>query len=352
MSRSSLATFAVASLLSGSLAAQITYVDADVNTNTTRADGTPYVPQASTSGSDNEWALRAFANGATILSSHDTTGNEDCPMLRTVISGLVPGLPHTIYTYWWGGANVSWRGRCAVDTTPPAPQLPGYVSVHFATSVFAPMTPLAVDSPLGASQTTLGLTRDAAGFENSGHFANQVMIQEGNRWLYEVPVGTFVPNANGEIWVYIDDLEGQQSSGNRTWYDGVGWEWAPLPLGNGCGAPAPTIGYVGQPIMTRDFTVTLAGAPPSAPAFLVVGFNATSWNGQPLPFSLAGFGFPTCSLNVALDLNLFLLADPNGAASYTVNLPVVTPLDIYWQWAVLVPSGLATTTGLGSRFHR
>ncbi len=335
-----------------SLTAQITYVDADVSTNTTLANGAPYVPQTVTSSVDNEWTQRAFANGGTILSSHDATGNEDCPMLRTVITGLIPGVPHTIYTYWWGGASVNWRGRCAVDTAPPAPQLAGYNSVHFATSAFAPMTPLAFDAPLGANQTSLGLTYDALGFENTGHFANQVMLQEGNRWLYEVPLGTFYPDANGEIWVYVDDLEGQQSSSNRTWYDGVGWEWAPLPLGNGCGAPAPTIGYVGQPVTTRDFTVTLASAPASSLGMLVIGFNATSWNSLPLPLSLASFGFPGCDLNVAVDLNLFLLTDPNGAASYTVNLPQVPGLDVYWQWAALSPTGLVTTTGLETRFHR
>ncbi|MCA8966282.1 MAG: hypothetical protein KDC48_15480, partial [Planctomycetes bacterium] len=230
-----IALLATAALFSSSLAAQITYVDADVATNTTLADGTPYVPMTVTSSIDNEWTQRPFANGGTILSSHDATGNEDCPMLRTVISGLVPGVPHTIYTYWWGGANVNWRGRCAVDTAQPAPQLAGYNSVHFATSAFAPMQPLAFDAPLGANQTSLGLTRDALGFETTGHFTNQVMIQEGNRWLYEVALGTFMSNGAGEIWVYVDDLEGNQSSSNRTWYDGVGWEWAPLGLGNSCG---------------------------------------------------------------------------------------------------------------------
>lgn len=335
-----------------SLTAQITYVDADTSTNTTLADGTAYTPVTTPSSVDNEWTVRAFANGGTILSSHDATGAEDCPMLRTVISGLVPGIPHTIYSYWWGVSGATWRGRCAVDTAQPAPQLPGYNSVHFATSAFAPMTPLAFDAPLGANQTALGLTRDALNFETTGHFANQVLIQEGNRWLYEVPIGTFLPNANGEIWVYVDDLEGNQSSANRTWYDGVGWEWAPLQIGNGCGAPAPSIGYVGQPVTTRDFTVTLAGAPASSLGMLVIGFNATSWNSLPLPLSLASFGFPGCDLNVAVDLNLFLVTDPTGAASYTVNLPAVPALDVYWQWAALGATGLVTSTGLETRFHR
>jgi hypothetical protein len=352
MSRRLLLSLSASGLLATALSAQITYVDADCSTNTTLADGTAYVPMLNSTAIDNVWNQRAFANGGSILSSHDVTGTEDCPMLRTVISGLVPGLPHTIYTYWWGGANVSWRGRGLVDTAQPAPPLPGYVSLWFAASVFSPMTPLAFDAPLGLNQTALGLTRDSNGFENSGHFANQVLIQEGNRWLYEVPLGTFVPDGNGEIWVYIDDLEGNQSSGNRTWYDGVGYEWAPFQVGFGCGNPTPSIGYVGQPIMTRDFSVTLAGGPPNGLALLAIGFNATSWNGVPLPLSLAQFGFPGCTLNVADDINLFSLTDANGAAQASINLSGLSNLDLYWQWAVLDPTSLVCTPGLETHFHR
>jgi len=346
-------SLAAAFAVCASLSAQITYVDADTNTNTTRADGTSYTPMSSTSGTDNEWALRLFANGGTILSTHDVaSSNEDGPMLRTRISGLLPGVPHLVYTYWWGGANVNWRGRALVTSTQPAPQLPGYNSVHFATSVFAPMTPLAFDSPLGTGQVALGLTYDGAGMETTGHFANPVMLHEGNRWLFEVPHGTFVADANGEIDVYVDDLEGAQSTGNRTWYDGVGWERAPLQVGSGCGTPMPQIGYVGQPIMTRDFTLTLTGAPASSLALLAIGFNATTWNNLPLPLALAPFGFPGCDLNVSSDVSLFLQTDPNGQVLHTVNLSGVSTIDLYWQWAVLAPAGLAATSGLETKFHR
>lgn len=344
--------FTGAALLAATLQAQITYVDADCSVNTTLADGTAYAPMLNSTAIDNIWNQRAFANGGSILSSHDATGNEDCPMLRTTLSGLIPGFPYVIYTYWWGTAGSSWRGRALVDSTQPAGPLPGYVALWFATSVFSPMTPLAFDAPLGTNQTALGLTYDATGHENSGHFANQVLIQEGNRWLYEVPLGTFVADASGQIQVYVDDLEGQQSSGNRTWYDGVGYEWAPLAVGAGCGNPVPTIGYTGQPIMTRNFVVTLAGAPANAFTLLTIGFNATSWNGLPLPLSLQPFGYPGCSLNVAADVNLFLQTDPNGAASYTANLSGVPSLDLWWQWATLDAAGLAATTGLSTHFHR
>lgn len=343
-------------LLSTIASAQITYVDADCSTNTTLADGTAYTPIASTAH-DDEWNLRPYANGGTILSSNDAGGGEDAPMLRTTISGLIPGLPHMVYGYFWGVVGgPSWRGRASVDTVVPIPDIQGYNTVHFNGSTFMPMVPLAWDSPVGFNQTTLGLTYDPVTLmETTGHFdaATPVMLQEGNRWLFEIPLGTFVADGNGEIWVFIDDLANATTDSNRTWYDGVGYEWAPFPVGSGCGSTAPQIGHVGQPVMNRDFSVTLSAAPANSFALLTIGFGAMTWNGQPLPLALAPFGFPGCNLNVSADINLFMQTDPNGEALHTVNLTGVSTIDLYWQWGVLdATGGLGMTPGLETKFHR
>lgn len=328
----------------------ITYVDADCSTNTTLADGTPYAPVASTAN-DNQWNLRAFANGGTILSASDIAPGEDVPMLRTTISGLVPGVPHLIYGYFWGVAGAAWRGRMVVDTVQPTPEITGYISINFVGTAFLPMQPLAYNAPIGANQTALGLTYDASGFETSGHFTNQVKIQEGNRWLYEVRLGQFLPDGNGEIHVYVDDLA-NQGNGNRTWFDGVGYEWAPLPFGNGCGANVPSIGYTGAPHMNSNFTVNLSGAPASALAVLSFGLSNVAWTGGVLPASLAFAGFPGCDLNVSPDVTIFTLTDPTGAAAHSVFLSGLPQLDLFWQWATLDASGLSATTGLQTSFHQ
>lgn len=340
--------------LSLSLTAQaqtlgITYIDADCSVNTTLADGTPYAPQATTAN-DNEWNARAFANGGTILSSNDIAGNENAPMLRTTISGLLPGVPHQIYAYFWGVAGAAWRGRVLVSDTQPAPELPGYVSVTFTGTTFTGMQPLAFDSPIGPGQTSLGLTYDAAGMAQGTHFSNQVMLHEGNRWLFEVPLGSYLPNQNGEVTIYVDDLA-NQGNGNRTWYDGVGYEWAPLSFGNGCGAPAPEIGYIGRPNMNSSFTVTMSNGPASNMAILVFGLSNVAWSGGPLPQSLAFAGFPGCDLLVSPDVNSIALTDPNGFASSSIFLSGVPQLDLYWQWAALTPSSLAFSAGLRTSFH-
>jgi len=345
--------FALATAATAQFTHQITYIDADCATNTTLANGSTYVPQSSTSSTDNEWALRAFANGGTILSSHDGGGNEDAPMLRTVISGLIPTLPYYVYAYFWSD-TANWRGRALVSATMPNPPLPGYNTNHFSTSVFAPMQPLALGSYVGYQQVSLDLAFDAAGFEISGHFAQPVLISEGNRFLFETWLGVYAADQNGEIQVYIDDLEGTQPSGNRTWYDGVGYEIAPLAGGPGCGTSLPALGYVGAPIMGTPFTSTVSGAPSSSLALCLIGFDNASWNGIPLPFDLGAFGFPGCQLQTSDDITVIAFTDPAGAASYSVNIPALAaPISIYWQWGVLdAARNLFATGTMETVFHR
>ncbi len=336
--------------------AQITYVDADPSLNTILATGAPFVPNPATSGTDDNWSLRTFANGVTAYESHSAAvSNEDAPMLRTTISGLVPGVSHHVYAYFWGAAtaNANWRGRAVVDTSAPVPQIQGYDTRHSSTSPFLPMTPLGLGSPVGFQQTSLDLPFDAAGMETAGHFANPVMIQEGNRWLFEIALGAHMPNANGEITVYVDDLEGAVSSDNRTWFDGVGWEWAPQQYGNGCGNPTPQIGHLGAPVMTQDFTVTLTGAPANGVALLIVGFSSTTWGSLPLPLPLAFLGYGNCALNASLDLSIAMLVNGSGEAAQTFNLSGAGPADLYWQWGIFDQVGaLSMTAGLSTRFRR
>lgn len=123
--------------------AQITYVDADTSTNTTYAESTPYTPAATTSGTDDEWALRAFGNGLRVLTTHDVTGStEDAPMLRTRITGLIPTFSYNVFSYH-GSNGGAWRGRAVPAATQPTPPIQGYNTVHFAGSSFLPLQSLA-----------------------------------------------------------------------------------------------------------------------------------------------------------------------------------------------------------------
>lgn len=219
------AALAATSLGMNALAA-ITYVDAVPNTNTTLADGSALPGLATSSTQDNQWDLRSFANGGSIFAANEA-GGEFAPRLRTTISGLVPGQDYNISAYFWGADNQAWRGRAGL--TDDAGELQGYNSSHFVGSSFLPMTEVA-DGSNGDDVDNPGpvTTADGGGIENGGYFANSVLAVEADRFMAEVALGTATADANGEIWVYVDDLA-NTANPNRTWYDGVGYEAVPEP---------------------------------------------------------------------------------------------------------------------------
>jgi hypothetical protein len=247
MIRSFCLLFVVGTLITAStvIAGPVTYVDAVINGNTTLADGSPLVSgthfSATSTARDNQWNLRTFANGGTIIGSNEATGTaaEDAPMLRTVIDGLVPGASYEVYSYFWGSFNAAWRGRALLGDTSlpaPSPELPGYNSVHFETSAFLPMDgSLDIEGVNGFGQAPINggiartpgstgsiATNNANIMSVAGdYFTTEVLIAEGNRSLSQISFGTTQADANGEIWIYIDDLANTANS-NRTWYDGVG----------------------------------------------------------------------------------------------------------------------------------
>lgn len=342
-----------ASLLSlySAATAQITYIDADFNTNTTHADGTPHTPAIGTVANDNLWEVRPFATGTTIISSNNAaTGTEDCPMLRTRISGLIPTLPYIVYGYQWSTQNdtAQWRLQMQVDTQQPTGPMPLWHTKGTGSPMSTPLPFDAYASPV----TNLGLQYDAAGMENSGHFANPVMIREGNRCMYEIPLGIFTAGPTGEIDVYVDD-DPQATNFYRNWYDGVGYELVPLPFGMTCGNPATQIGFGGELTMLRDFTLEVNGASPNSLALLTFGFSSPSWHGIPLPLLLTPFGFPGCYLNVNSQVNVVAITDGAGSAAKTYNLSGMPSASLDWQWAVLDQTNtLSMTLGITTALHR
>lgn len=337
--------------LAAALPAQITYVDADASVNTTFADGSAFAPVLASTAVDNLWQQRPFANNGSILSSNDAgTGVEDCAMLRTRVSGLIPGLPHVLYGYQWSTQNdtAQWRLRMLVDTQQPIGPLPLWHTKGTGTPMSTPLPFDAYTSPV----TNLGLQYDALGIETTGHFTTPVLVREGNRCLYEIPLGIFVPNAAGELDVYIDD-DPQTGNFYRNWYDGIGYVLAPLQLGAGCGTPAPQIEFTGEPVMLRNFSIALNGATANAPAILTFGLKSNTWNGLPLPLPLASFGFAGCFLNVNAQITVLASTNAAGSAGQTFNLSGVPSIDLDWQWGVLdATGGVSMTPGLSSTIHQ
>jgi hypothetical protein len=226
--------------------AQVVYIDADVTSNTTLADGSPlvagthyFVTPTSAAGdtrNDGLWDIRPFANQNSIISSNNT-GAENAPALRTTISGLPPGQGVALYAYLWGSTNANWRLRASLtppneDGTADGEVLRGFNSNHFSGSAFegAAFVTRHVNSGINPGPLSTESGADPA-FESGGYFANTspVMTGEGNRALYQANLGNVLVDHTGQVHVYIDDLAGG-GAGGRTWYDGVGYELVDLDI--------------------------------------------------------------------------------------------------------------------------
>ena len=225
---------------SSAMAGSITYVDADPNTNTTLSDGTAMVDgthySSTSTANDDLWNLRAFANDGTIISAQDSGsgGGESTLNLKTTISGLTPGASYNISAYFWGSqGGQGWRGRASLTdpgSSDPnvASVLPGWNTKHFGSSGFSPLTHLSgnwdVDNPGPVT------TADGSGFENGGYFTNSPFVEDGTaRFMAEAPLGIAVANLSGEIEVFIGHGIINNTTSNRTWYDGVGYSLIPEP---------------------------------------------------------------------------------------------------------------------------
>ncbi len=114
-------------------------------------------------------------------------------------------------------------------------------------------------------------------------------------------------------------------------------------LGTGCqtslGQPlaveARQVPAVGAP-----YRLWLGRAPAGAPVLFLTGFSNTTWNGVPLPFSLGVLGAPTCWLLVSTDIVSSTLANPQGEALFTMQIPnnaALRDLHLFHQFAVFDP---------------
>ena len=115
-------------------------------------------------------------------------------------------------------------------------------------------------------------------------------------------------------------------------------------LCQGAGGPGavPTLSASGLPSIGVTFDVELSDAVANSSALFVFGGSDVTWQGSPLPLSLASLGAPGCELLVAADITQFLLTDPTGAAVFPIaipNDPTLLDYPFYEQFAVLDLAG-------------
>lgn len=94
-------------------------------------------------------------------------------------------------------------------------------------------------------------------------------------------------------------------------------------FGSGCmgSAGIPALAPQGVPSLGASFSVDCVNLPAAGGlAYMVLGFSNTTWNGIPLPASLAPFGFGSCQGFVSADDGA-LIVNNAGVATWTVTIP-------------------------------
>lgn len=126
-------------------------------------------------------------------------------------------------------------------------------------------------------------------------------------------------------------------------------------FGNGCpgsaGTPYLELLPNNLPIAGRPFSVMVKNAPLFAPVFMMLGASDQIWYGNGLPFQLAPFGAPLCSLLTGPDVvhpatNVF------GTALWTATLPAgLAGATVFNQAVIFDPpaNGLGLTLSNGGR---
>ena len=125
-------------------------------------------------------------------------------------------------------------------------------------------------------------------------------------------------------------------------------------IGTGCGG-IDQYGY-GTPAIGETITFQVNHATPGALAQLNLGFSNTDWAGFTLPFDLAPYGAPGCTVYNDAMFGLPAVIDNNNGSRFDIpvpNDPNLIGLTIYGQWQVLAPGanmlGILVTNGVEVR---
>lgn len=167
------------------------YTDADLS-NTTLADGSALTTNTTGTGAgadDNEWHYRtdpAFANNGTLFTANESSPYaEDCPVLKTTVSGVGPGTYDVFACFW------SPRGND-------------------------------YDVMAGLRENSLAyLERQSSQHAAATEFDTTVKTTDASRHLYRGYVGRVTLGSTGPVEVFIDQLANGGDSNNRTWFDGI-----------------------------------------------------------------------------------------------------------------------------------
>ncbi|MFT6862850.1 MAG: hypothetical protein ACJAVK_001410 [Akkermansiaceae bacterium] len=206
-------------ILSAPAMAAITYVDAaeGASGNAFATGGslavTNWRDTTSTGGIEDQWERRAFANETTVFQAlHEVVTSDEMPQLTTEITALADGT-YTMWAFYWDQVTSSSQ-NWTLSTGLTSGALASYSSPGHPAIVGASTT--GVSTTGVSSATTLSFTTAVQ------------TVDTVNREMFGVNLGNVTVSGGSTVNVYVDNLIGNGSL-NRTWYDGVGYELAPVP---------------------------------------------------------------------------------------------------------------------------
>lgn len=123
-------------------------------------------------------------------------------------------------------------------------------------------------------------------------------------------------------------------------------------FGTGCSTSAGRLELVSRdgerPQLGHDLVLDAGSVPPRSMTTLLLGFDDAAWAGLALPFELAPFGMPGCSLLVAIDATEPMVAG-SGVASHTLRVPLDRNLILAELLAQAITLGAESATSNGVR---
>lgn len=201
--------------------AAITYVDAQEGSggNTFATGGTQtdtgWIDNTSNTNSidDENWMKRfggspgwSQHNGGDVIQGL-VSSTPNLGEITTEVGGLADG-PYDVWVFFWTQI-VSDTQNWMIDAGLESGSLTAYS---------------APDDPVPGTNSTIPVNADTLDFSN----APSVVAAGGNQNMYGVNLGQVEVSGGSDINVYVDKLTGT-GSGNRTIYDGVGYELIPEP---------------------------------------------------------------------------------------------------------------------------
>jgi len=263
MNRASFLVLALIVISPASTIADITYVDAIPSDkpggNTTLGDGTPvvggsvgYVNDDFSTGfnDDDLWEYRTtFGNGDVIwesFSHYDPSNTsehlDDSPVLRTRITGLIPGASYHVYGYFWSpiadpfhSSRANWDimlGNSSGSLNPMSAYsalttVDTYNGNLTGTAQFGTADDGDAPDPDGPNEDYV-LSNPTFTNEVDGHIIQDDFMRDLMQYYLGIRIAD---TSDGFIDVYIDDDQTVYNGGlpGRSWYDGVGYAQVPEP---------------------------------------------------------------------------------------------------------------------------